>query len=286
MPVTGSKEVKTALNKQMGGFLNTFSHSLQPYTGCAFGQQTQNGQGCPYCYVRKLPVSLFAKAEWGEWVEAKRNIGDVLRRELQSHHKKGHLSNLRIFMSSATDPYQGAESTYRLTRACLEAFTEFPPGLLVVQTRSPLVLRDLDLLRDLKQHVWVSLTLETNDDAVRKLFTPTSPTVGSRFRAMESLMEAGVRVQAAVSPMLPNEVATFVDRLDAVCDRVIVDTLFHGDGAKGRRSESLGMARVYEEHGYPEWYQPGAHLELLAALTSKLGQERVAFSQEGFNTMS
>lgn len=286
MPSIGTKQVKVALNKQKGGFLDTFSHTLQPYTGCTFGQQTVNGQGCPYCYVRKLPVSLFAKETWGEWVEAKLNIGEVLRRELKSHEKRGNLGNLRIFMSSATDPYQGAESRYRLSRACLQAFTEFPPGLLVVQTRSPLVLRDLDLLQGLRSSVWVSLTLETNDDAVRKAFTPTSPTVESRFRALERLTDAGVRVQAAVSPMLPNDPIPFAERLRSVCDRVVVDTLFHGDGAHGRRSESLGMASVYEQQGYSKWYHPDAHQELLAELTAQLGANRVTFSQDGFNAIT
>lgn len=280
-----TKEVKSALNRQSGGFLNTYTHSLQPYTGCAFGQSIQEGQGCPYCYVRKLPVALFAGEPWGEWVEAKLNIAAVLRRELAQAHKRNELCDFRIFMSSATDPYQGAESTYGLTRQCLEVFLEFPPGLLVVQTRSPLVTRDIDILGQFGSSLWVSMTIETNDDEVRKRLTPTSPTVTSRLRAMANLKSHGIQVQAAVSPMLPNNPALFAQQLKDVCDRVVVDTLFHGDGANGRRSDALGMATLYGIHGYGDWYRRDAHVELLDALRQELGDKMVTFSQDGFNSM-
>jgi DNA repair photolyase len=278
-----TKMVKTALNRQSGGFLHTFTHSLQPYTGCAFGKTIDIGQGCPYCYVRRLPVALFKAQPWGEWVEAKENVAVVLRRELQRHAQKGTLGELRIFMSSATDPYQGAESKFKLTRACLEAFVDYPPRLLVVQTRSPLVLRDVDLLRNLGRHVWVSLTIETNDEEVRRRFTPTSPTVASRLRALETLCDAGIQVQAAISPMLPNAPEPFAEALNNRCTRALVDTLFEGDGAHGKRSEALGMRSLYQRLGYGAWYHPRAHVPLLRALRKHLGEDRVVFSQDGFN---
>jgi len=282
-PTLRHKQVKTALNRQSGGFLSTFTHTLQPYTGCAFGRQTPSGQGCPYCYVRKLPVSLFALSEWGEWVEAKMNIGDVLRGELCSHERRGTLSKLRIFMSSATDPYQGAEASLQLTRSCLEAFVERPPGLIIVQTRSPLVLRDVELLQTLQNCVWVSMTMETNDDEVRKRITPTSPTIGSRVKTMRILKEAGIHVQAAISPMLPNNAEMFAELLEPACTRALIDTLMHGDGANGRRSKSLGMEALFAQYGYEQWYTETAHEPLLNLLRERMGSERVVFSQAGFN---
>ncbi|WP_084171691.1 SPL family radical SAM protein [Alicyclobacillus contaminans] len=278
------KQVRRALQPQRGGFLNTFTHTLQPYAGCAFGQATSQGQGCPYCYVRRLPVALFAASPWGEWVVAKENIADVLRREMHRLAKRGMLPTLRIFMSSATDPYQGAETGLRLTRACLEVFAEYPPALLVVQTRSPLVVRDVDVLQRIPG-AWVSLTLETNEELVRRAFTPTSPTVASRLDAMQQLLQAGIPVQAAVSPMLPNTPDVFARLLKHRCTRAVVDTLFHGDGAHGRRSEALGLRALFERLGYAEWYHRSAHLPLLRALESELGAHRVQFSQAGFNAI-
>jgi DNA repair photolyase len=131
---------KTLLNKGTG-FLSGYSHSLNPYTGCAFG--------CSYCYVRQMPVSLFRGAEWGTWVDAKQEAAALLRRELRKAKTKGPVT---IFMSSSTDPYQPAEYNEQITRSLLTAMLDDPPDFLLVQTRSPLVSRDIDLLLHSRQH--------------------------------------------------------------------------------------------------------------------------------------
>src|SRR5690242_14573048 len=95
-----------------GGFLRGFAFSLNPYVGCAFGD---NG-GCPFCYVRALPVARALEGKWGTWVIAKINLGAVLKRELESLARSGKLEHAAIFMSSATDPYQGIERRLGVTR--------------------------------------------------------------------------------------------------------------------------------------------------------------------------
>src|ERR1700719_3299238 len=87
------------------GFLKGFGFTLNPYVGCAFGD---NG-GCPFCYVRALPVARAESGPWGSWVIAKRNLPAMLERELKALDATGRLSAATIFMSSATDPYQGVE---------------------------------------------------------------------------------------------------------------------------------------------------------------------------------
>src|SRR6187401_2880856 len=114
--VIAQKSVKTALTKGRGA-LAGFTHSLQPYTGCAFGV------GCGlYCYVPSLPIHQYHSEgrAWGDYVYPKENIASVLAAELASYAQRGALSSLRIFMSSATDPYQPLEHKLGLTRACLE----------------------------------------------------------------------------------------------------------------------------------------------------------------------
>src|SRR6185437_15657819 len=106
-----------------GGFLDGFSYSLNPYVGCAFGD---NG-GCPFCYVRALPVARAEYGGWGSWVIVKRNLPQCLRRELRVLLENGKLERSTIFMSSATDPYQGIERRMRLTRAALALFAEYRP---------------------------------------------------------------------------------------------------------------------------------------------------------------
>jgi DNA repair photolyase len=264
-----------------GGFLRGFAFSLNPYIGCAFGD---NG-GCPFCYVRALPVAHAVEGGWGTWMVAKINLPELLARELELLDRKGKLGRTAVFMSSATDPYQGIERRLGLTRDSLAALADRPPYRLLLQTRSPAVERDIGLMRKLGGHVIASITVETDDDAVRRAFTPTSPSIARRLACARRLREAGIFTQLAIAPMLPNNAVHFAEIADEAADRVIIDTYFDGDGSGGRRSRSLGMAELYERLGYREWFRPGAEHELLVVMRSRLGHDRVLFSRDGFNAI-
>ncbi len=266
------------LTPQRAGFLCGFTHSLNPYMGCAFGK---NG-GCPFCYVRALPVAMAGGGlPWGDWVKPKTDAPERIKRELARLAARG--VRARIFMSSSTDPYQGAESRLRITRGVLEAMVENPSfEALLLQTRSPLVERDIDLLSKLRDKLWVSVTLETDDDRVRARITPTSPSVERRLRTLETLHRAGLRVQAAVAPLLPCDPAHFSRILEGKVSRVLVDTFFAGDGSGGARSTRLGMGALLAELGYGEWYASTAHEGLMKALRGHFPDENILFSQAGF----
>jgi DNA repair photolyase len=264
-----------------GGFLERFGYSFNPYIGCAFGA----AGGCPFCYVRALPVARADLGRWGEWVLAKIDLPQRLERELRSLAANGRLADSAIFMSSATDPYQGWERRLGLTRRSLEVLVRYPPRRLLIQTRSPMVERDIDLIGALGARAIVSITLETDDDQVRRAITPTSPAVSRRIATMHRLRAAGIFTQMAIAPMMPNDPEHFAGIADEAADRVIVDTYFDGDGAKGRRSRSLGMGELYQRLGYGEWFRPGAEVALMEALRERLGEERVLFSREGFNAV-
>ena len=264
-----------------GGFLRGFAYSLNPYTGCAFG----DGGGCPFCYVRALPVAHARPGAWGTWVIAKTNLPELLERELAALERSGKLGDATIFMSSATDPYQGFERRMCITRRAIEAFVRHPPRRLVIQTRSPLIERDIDIIARLGDRAIASITLETDDDAVRRAITPTSPSVARRLTTMRRLRAAGIFTQIAIAPMLPNHPQRFADRAAEIADRVIVDTYFDGDGANGRRSRALGIGELYGRLGYADWFKPGVERELLAAMRTRLGDDRVLFSRSGFTAV-
>ncbi len=273
------------LTPQGGGFLSGFTHSLNPYMGCAFGARGS----CPYCYVRALPVAGAGGGRpWGDWVLAKSNAPELLRRELTRLAARG--ARPRIFFSSSTDPYQGAEARLRITRRLLEGMVELSDTFEValLQTRSPLVERDADLLLQLREKIWISLTLETDDERVRRALTPLSPPVERRLATLEKLHRAGLRVQAAVAPILPCDPARFAGLLAGRVTRVLVDTFFAGDGSGGRRSIRLGMADILAGLGYGDWFRDDAHLRqgadggLVEALRRHFSPDRIVFSREGF----
>jgi DNA repair photolyase len=264
-----------------GGFLRGFAFTLNPYIGCAFGA----AGGCPFCYVRALPVAHAADGPWGNWVVAKTNLPELLESELRKLESAGKLRDATIFMSSATDPYQGYERTLRLTRRALELFVRFRPRRILLQTRSPLIERDRELLGELGANLVVSLTIETDDEAVRRALTPTSAAIARRFATVRRLRAAGIFTQIAIAPMMPNHAERFAALVAEAADRAIVDTYFAGDGAHGRRSRAIGIGELYRRLGYEGWFAPGAESTLLAALRARLGEDRVLFSEDGFNAV-
>ncbi|CAH1203512.1 hypothetical protein PAECIP111893_01986 [Paenibacillus plantiphilus] len=263
------KNPKTILNKGTG-FLIDYSHSLNPYTGCSFG--------CSYCYVRQMPVSTFRKAEWGTWVDVKKEAAAILRRELHKAKSKGKVT---IFMSSSTDPYQPIEYKEQVTRSLLEVMVDNPPDFLFVQTRSPLVRRDIDLLLQLKDHVRVSMTVETDLEDIRKHFTPQAPPIKARLKTLELLRDAGVPTQATIAPMLPSS-EVFPSLLKQLVNRVCVDDYFMGDGSGGRRTRNLGIRKLYEKLGLEDWYDPSAYRMVIERLNSVFADEQIYVSQKGF----
>jgi len=132
---------------------------------------------------------------WGQFVDIKVNAPDLLRREI-TRKKMG-----RVWISGVCDPYQPLEAKYKLTRQCLEILAQnnWP---VVVQTRSPLVLRDMDIFQKGKDFE-VGLSITTADDTIRKLFEPNAPPIKERVRALDELYRAGVRTYVMIAPMLP-----------------------------------------------------------------------------------
>ncbi|MBP1773361.1 MAG: Radical domain protein [Holophagaceae bacterium] len=165
-----------------------FGFALSPYRGCA--------HGCRYCYVRDYPNALHTRDEWGGWVTPKLNAPELLW--AQRHRLHGE----RVFMASATDPYQPLERQYRLSRRCLEVLLLCPTTEVILHTRSPLVLQDLELLKAFGDRLSVGLSIPTDDDTVRQVVEPHAPAIPSRWAAAERLSAAGIAVCIAVAPLM------------------------------------------------------------------------------------
>jgi DNA repair photolyase len=165
-----------------------FGFALSPYRGC--------GHGCRYCYVREYPNAFHAPEEWGGWVAPKLNAPELL------WSQRHRLHQARVFMASATDPYQPLERQYRLSRRCLEVLLLCPTTEVIVHTRSPLVLQDLDLLKAFGDRLTVGVSIPTDDDTVRQVAEPHAPAIPSRWAAIERLSSAGISVTVGVAPLL------------------------------------------------------------------------------------
>lgn len=225
-----------------------------------------------------MPVALFRKKEWGTWLDVKVEAAEQLSKEMIKAKKKGPIT---IFMSSSTDPYQPIEYKEQVTRSLLEAMIEEKPDFLFLQTRSPLVMRDIDLFQQLKDRVRISITVETDLEYIRKAFSPGAPPLQARFKALKDINAAGIPVQATLSPILPCS-EEFPKKLAEVVDRVCIDDFFMGDGSKGRRTERLGIRKIYEGLGLEKWYSTGTYLQIIEGLKKEFTEDQIFVSQAGF----
>lgn len=182
---------------------------VNPYTGCRFA--------CKYCYASFMGRFVGKTvADWGEYVYAKVNAPELLRAELPKKLKNKGVGK-EIFFSSVTDPYQGMEAKYQLTRACLKELLAFGfSGLVSILTKSDLVLRDIDLYKKFSR-ISVGLTVTSMDDGVSRFFETYAPPSSRRIAALAALHKEGIKTYAFIGPLLPHFVAEedALDRLMA-----------------------------------------------------------------------
>lgn len=204
--VTKEIQAKSVLSKS-----EVYDYVVNPYVGCQ--------HACSYCYARFMKRFTGHAEPWGEFVDVKVNAPDLLRKEVQKK-KRG-----TVWLSGVCDPYQPLEEKYRLTRRCLEILVRagWP---LAIQTRSPLVLRDLDLLKQ-GAELEAGFSIGTADDEVRRRFEPLAPPIPARLRALEELHRCGVRTYAMIAPMLPGA-EKLVPLLAGYVDTVILDRMNYG----------------------------------------------------------
>ena len=162
-----------------------YDYALNPYRGCQ--------HGCIYCYA---PYVLHEKRSWGEFVEARDNLPRLLSKELRRKAKGV------VGISTVTDAYQPAEKRFEITRLALEQLQryDFP---VCIQTKSSLVLRDLDILQGFSK-CEVGFTVTTLDEDIRQKIEPGASTGVERLAALETLADAGVSTWAFLGPILPS----------------------------------------------------------------------------------
>ena len=164
--------------------------AINPYVGC--------GHGCAYCYARFIKRFTGHCEQWGSFIDARINVAEVLRKQLCTKKIKPHE---QIYIGTVTDPYQPLEAKYKLTRKILEVLKDYKFSVSIL-TKSDLVLRDLDLLKQFKD-VDVNFTITTLDEKWRALTEPGASPIANRLKVAKKLTDAGIQVYAMVGPYWP-----------------------------------------------------------------------------------
>ncbi len=194
-------EAKSILSKSQ-----VYDYAVNAYVGC--------GHNCVYCYAKFMKRFTGHREPWGAFVDAKINAPELLAREVRKK-KKG-----RVWISGVCDAYQDVEKRYELTRRCLAILADqgWP---VTVQTKSPLVLRDLDILKRATD-AEVGFTITTADEKVRRIFEPGAPPIAKRVEALGILHDAGISTFVMVAPLLPHAEA-LATMLKGRVDRALID---------------------------------------------------------------
>jgi DNA repair photolyase len=164
-----------------------YDYVINPYVGCQ--------HACSYCYARFMKRFSKHTEPWGDFVDVKINAPDLLQTEINKK-KRGS-----IWVSGVCDPYQPLEAKYMLTRRCLGILREHDWPV-IIQTRSPLVLRDIDIIKEIK-NIEAGISITTANDNIRKLFEPNAPTIENRLEALDVLHRSGVKTFVMIAPILP-----------------------------------------------------------------------------------
>jgi DNA repair photolyase len=237
---------RTAMNRVTG---MPFRWSLNPYMGCV--------HRCTFCYVRSFELRADRPADdrYGRVIRVKVNIAAVLRRELARRTWKREL----VAIGAATDPYQPAEGTYRLTRGCLQALADAATPLSLV-TRGPMIVRDVDVLQSAarRAEVEINFSIPTLDPDVWRRTEPGTAHPRQRLRAIAILVRAGIRAGVGLAPILPG----ISDRPERLAEVV-------------RAARDAGATHVW---GNVLHLQPGTREHFLGALARDWPEELARYT--------
>jgi DNA repair photolyase len=184
---------RSLLNRVVSHRTLPFTWAINPYRGCEFA--------CKYCYARYTHEFMeMSDLDFERKIFVKQHAADLLRQELKKV-KPGE----EIAIGTATDPYQPAERRYEITRAILEEFARHRGFELGIVTKSNLVVRDAELLREISRHnqVFVNLTITTVNTELARILEPRAPRPDLRLDAVRQLNLAGVAAGVICAPVLP-----------------------------------------------------------------------------------
>lgn len=187
---------KTILNKVNAPSM-PFQWSINPYRGCQ--------HGCSFCYARATHTFLGMEADdaFQNHIFLKANAAEALEAQLIkiARSRSGLKSIGHVAIGTATDPYQPAEAKAKLTRQCLEVLAKYKIPVSIT-TRSPLILRDIDVLRRMPV-TSVNFSIHTLDMTIWRNMEPSTPAPRQRLKAVRELAEAGIPAGIFLAPILP-----------------------------------------------------------------------------------
>ncbi|KQB35267.1 SPL family radical SAM protein [Acidiplasma aeolicum] len=208
--------------------MKELDYTLNPYLGCL--------HGCLYCYAIGMNPKNIA-GDWGNVLYVRKNITEILQMEAKKY-KKGIVG-----ISSITDPYNPVEGKYRLTRNSIEILAK-NNFYVTLQTKSPLALRDIDIIKKYRNTIDIGYTITTMDENIKEMIEPYSPSVRSRMRALKKFSENGIKTWIFIGPIIKNindnlnDIYNIIEFASKIKSRIIYDKYVNYPGP-GKYMENI-----------------------------------------------
>ncbi len=259
-----SAAAKKVLSKTSGFIAEAgFTHSLTPARNCTFG--------CTYCYVPTMGIYGGLQPEdwkrWGQFTTYKSNAPELLRRELRATQS--------IYCSPLVDPYQPAEVEEQMMPRVLDALIEAPPRVFTIQTRGPMILRDLDRLQALSKRTTlrVSFSITTNREDIRRLYEPHCASFEERLDVVRALRAAGIETYVTLAPLLPCDPEVLARAALKASHRDLIGDPLHIRATKRRGATTREAAfRISAAHQHSDYFD--------AASQARVVEQIDAFARE------
>ncbi|MDI6654610.1 MAG: radical SAM protein [Candidatus Hydrothermarchaeota archaeon] len=245
-------------------------YSLNPYTGCE--------HRCVYCYITSYIPRGFE-------CRLKKNLLMEVKKDRKKLNKK-----IPISMSNSSDPYTPMEREYKLTKACLKLLRDFK---VLIVTKSDLVTRDIDLLKNMRASV--SMTITTLEEEVAKKLEPFAPSPERRLRALEKLISNDIKVSCRIDPIIPHvneDASALIKEFSDIGVSHVVASTFKARPDSWQRfentfeKEAKELKRAYADKHKNAYYLPmQLRFKLLKNVRELCDKQRITFAacREGFN---
>ncbi len=217
-------------------------------------------------------LSAEESKRWGQFTTFKANAPELLER--------ARLRDAIVYCSPLVDPYQPVERTYELMPRLLSALLRQPPRVFTIQTRAPLITRDLDLLKQLSAvtQLRVSMSVTTDQDSVRKRYEPFCEPNGARLAAIVHLREQGIETYATLAPLLPCNPEHLAALAIAASERDLIGDPLHIRSSKPHGATTRKAAYAIARRGGEEqWFQPEFQREVTLRIQQAAAQRGLNF---------
>lgn len=254
-------------------FQNGITLSIHKHT--PLGEESESGEQ-PVRYAKeqfhlRMKEMRDYRLAPGKYFMYKEGYAAALEEKFSQLEKQGRLVSSVVYFGTTADPFYAFHKKFNVTMTCLNLFEQYRPGLVVLQTRSPMAIAALPMLKGLEERAVAVVPIETHLDTMVQRYTPGQPKVADRLLAVNGLRAQGISVNICVSPVLPygdfyKSAWDFADILARNADSVTLGSLSDGSEALERQMREMPLCRRMVADKQYRWLRPHAYRALYSAL--------------------